>query len=907
MIQANAIKRNTGFLVAVLAMVSLWSSVGMAKEIHPVRSGQKELTAATKDEIVQKRSNRAVDEIQVKEEALDVERINEIRLKKDEAAQRLQRARNRMKIQELSKIRQQTDSSHRPRSGATPRMPSLGDLFKVGTEPARKHLIRETHSQGILGRSSDSIYVSVNGVDADTIIQGSDFVATIHFSSGASEADVSFWVDMNANGTWEDSIDVDVGEGGHIVDNDEEDEDPADGVYEMTFYGDEDGPNRLGNLRAFFVAEDTSGSDAAYLFIEPMATDYSVSGSVTPDTANVLVGAFRNDYDKEGSPWMTLTDSLGHYETFLPDSGYYTIFSFDFLDATGGMFPDTIYFDVFVDAHLTGYDFHYLAPNAWIEGTVTDEDSVGLAEIEVWAGREGGFGTWTETDTGGYYLLGVMDGDWWVGLEMEDLIPEYLVPEDEYVYVAEADTEVVDFVAHTTDATIEGMVTLEGEPIGDIGVGAWTEGFSWTETRTGPDGSYALHVSSEADHLGGYHVYAWDLPPDVIVDDYYDGVFSGARGIDFHLRRVLGAIEGIVYNSETSEPISEAWVSAWDGMNGYGAGSGPDGYYRLSLPNGAYEVDAGAEDYYPEFVGNVVISDNVIVLDIYLDPVSFDGSLSGFVYEPGSEVPVPDAEVDVGSEDYWDHAHTDSSGYYYFDLPNGVYWANAWKEGYTSDWVDSLVVDFDSVSHNFLIEPLVIDAAIEGAVTDEETGDPIIGAMVSAGSEIFWTETSTGSDGYFLMDVPGDTFWVDVFAEGYHPEFGLEVFVAAGDTAWLDVDLSPMRVEPPYIDSIGDVPNDQGRQVRITWWSGDPGEFGTWTKFSIWRLAPRKDERPPLWDFVAIVPFHGVEDYGFVAPTLVDSNQTTGEMDRFMSTFRVTAHTFDPWKFFDSEPMSGYS
>lgn len=896
-------------VLVALALATLFISTGLSGQIQKPRAGEKLIPGdETRIEAVKPDQPELQKKELKAEEGLDVDRINQIRLQKDSARERVKRGQNRVKFDDVGKIREQTRDRQRMDKPMTLQVPSLEHVLKSDW-PTRAKGIRAGPSLDRWISGADSIYVLVNGVDADSITQGDDFTVTIHFSTGSSAADVEFWVDMNGNGIWEDSIDLDVDGDGHISDNDEDDENPSDGIYKFTFHGEDDeGPNRVSNLGLFLVAEDAGGVDAAFLYIKPLATDFSVAGTVTPDSANIIVGAVPHGYHGE-NVWITVTDTAGKYQIFVPDSGYYSIFSEDFLGVTDGLFADTLYRDVFIDSHLTGFDFAYMAPTAWVEGTVTDENGFLLDDVGVWADMEDGPTTWTETDSAGSYRLGLLEGHWWIGLDMDDLIPEYLVPNGEFVFIAEGETLSVDFTAYETDATIQGTVTIDGDPKEGVGVGAWASGLSWTETRTKSDGTYKLFVASEADSLGGYEVFVWDVPKDVVVYDYYSGVLSGATGIDFELTRVSGGLEGFVYDMITSEPLEGAWVSAWNGTTGFGTGTGEDGYYILPLPNGSYDVDAGAEGYRPQFVGRVSISNAVQVLDIYLEPVSFDASLSGHVNEPGSLIPVPEAEVYVESYDYWDWTMTDDSGYYHFDLPHGVYWGAAWKEGYTYDWVDSLVIaSGDSVTHDFLIEPLVIDAAIEGMVFDVETESPIIGAWVFASSEFYFADAVTGSGGLFHMDVPSDSFWVDVWAEGYHPEF-FRIFVGPGDTAWLDVGLKPARTAAPYIHTVVDVPNDQGRQVRLVWDGGNPAEYWAWTQFSIWReVRHGDDDGRHLWDFIETVPFHGLEElYAYVAPTLVDSNHVTGPTGDYYSTFRVTAHTWDPWTFFDSEPMSGYS
>mgnify|MGYP001199414141 CR=1 FL=1 len=106
--------------------------------------------------------------------------------------------------------------------------------------------------------------------------------------------------------------------------------------------------------------------------------------------------------------------------------------------------------------------------------------------------------------------------------------------------------------------------------------------------------------------------------------------------------------------------------------------------------------------------------------------------------------------------------------------------------------------------------------------------------------------------------------------------------------------------EPPHLHIAHDVPNDQGRQMRIVWNPGDPGEWGHYVQFSMWRHL---DGTEWDWDFIGMVPWHGMHDYSAVVPTLGDSTHN----GIHWSTFMVKAHTEDPNVFFDSEPITGYS
>lgn len=117
----------------------------------------------------------------------------------------------------------------------------------------------------------------------------------------------------------------------------------------------------------------------------------------------------------------------------------------------------------------------------------------------------------------------------------------------------------------------------------------------------------------------------------------------------------------------------------------------------------------------------------------------------------------------------------------------------------------------------------------------------------------------------------------------------------------------------PDILTIGDVGNDQGRQVRIRFQRSGQDASGAATPVLHYEVLRRVD---PLlataatpakldgWDFVASVPAHGDNIYSVVVPTLADSTIAQG---MHWSVFLVRAATAAPLTFFDSPADSGYS
>ena len=134
------------------------------------------------------------------------------------------------------------------------------------------------------------------------------------------------------------------------------------------------------------------------------------------------------------------------------------------------------------------------------------------------------------------------------------------------------------------------------------------------------------------------------------------------------------------------------------------------------------------------------------------------------------------------------------------------------------------------------------------------------------------------------------------------------------------------------IVSITDIPNDQGKQVRLAW-SKSPGDgvsSNPVTGYSLWRRVDKKsanagiisvDSRENMlaqasaqnvgktysiaqagtWDFVSWIPSAGYEFYSMVAPTLYDSTAK----GKNWSGFFVAGHARG--QLYESAPDSGYS
>jgi hypothetical protein len=148
-------------------------------------------------------------------------------------------------------------------------------------------------------------------------------------------------------------------------------------------------------------------------------------------------------------------------------------------------------------------------------------------------------------------------------------------------------------------------------------------------------------------------------------------------------------------------------------------------------------------------------------------------------------------------------------------------------------------------------------------------------------------------------------------------DFGGGPLVAAG------ADLYLARFAPfvPLIESITDVGNDQGRNVRIRFarsgldGPGSPTPILHYVAFrridDVAAASPRDPDGNASrytaldgWEFAASIPAFAENEYSMIAPTLADSTITDGQ---YYSAFFVRAATGNPAVFVDSPIDSGYS
>ena len=232
---------------------------------------------------------------------------------------------------------------------------------------------------------------------------------------------------------------------------------------------------------------------------------------------------------------------------------------------------------------------------------------------------------------------------------------------------------------------------------------------------------------------------------------------------------------------------------------------------------------------------------------------------------------------------------------------------------------------------------LDLDANIGWSLDVEPTDD-----------DVFWAKLSTTQSDSVTWELSADggTNWMGVLPGGdlqafAHPGSQLlwrstHCWAGAGHPnptcTVLTIDWLSSH---PLVDSVVDIPDDQGRQVRVAWTRSGNDFVGSSTPITEYAVFRRIDDArasasesarsefaaresrltladprqsalypPGSWDFIATVPADAEDEYAVVAPTLGDSTIASG---MYYSVFFVRARTAEAGVYFDAPPDSGYS
>lgn len=278
--------------------------------------------------------------------------------------------------------------------------------------------------------------------------------------------------------------------------------------------------------------------------------------------------------------------------------------------------------------------------------------------------------------------------------------------------------------------------------------------------------------------VAGAQGYEMQVYPDTVV------VAPGqtVEGIDFALKPQgggqCGAIAGEVTDAKTGAIIRGAVVVARGNGIVREVTQCCHGYKIGNLPAGKYFVGAAAPGYepgsYPDSV--VVVAGQVTEhIDFALEPQGGGqtGGISGLVTDEGTGKPVFGACV-LAVGPVTGRANTNMEGIYAIrNLPAGTYAVVAKARGYEPSAPQTVEVVAGQMTEDvdFALKPCIpaVPGAIAGVVTDKETGDPVVMAVVFTWGPHGQGHAMTDSFGEYVMRVRPGRYLVRACARGYYP------------------------------------------------------------------------------------------------------------------------------------------
>jgi len=245
---------------------------------------------------------------------------------------------------------------------------------------------------------------------------------------------------------------------------------------------------------------------------------------------------------------------------------------------------------------------------ALIYGTVKAVSGTPIPGVEIYASSsDSPYETRTQTDTLGYFTLGVTASSWWVGVSSSDLARlGFLDTNWPAVTVTNGEALRMDLTLQPFTSRLFGQVLDDaGNSVGDIGLSGSHGPGSYSHTRTAEDGRFQLGVVGGTWHLQLGREEATErrlVYPSQQVD-----VVEGqdVTNLTYRVLRATNAISGTVLD-HLGSPVAGVGVygsAQIDGQTYYPGyvQSGPDGSFVMYVANGTWLL--GLECYGVESLG----------------------------------------------------------------------------------------------------------------------------------------------------------------------------------------------------------------------------------------------------------------------------------------------------------------
>jgi|GEM_PF-1906417 len=422
------------------------------------------------------------------------------------------------------------------------------------------------------------------------------------------------------------------------------------------------------------------------------------------DGVTPLEGAGVSAFDDSdyGFSW---SDSEGYYEILLMPGLYYVNAS---ADGYGGVYypnsnskTGSTQITVEAGTGASGIDFS-LSPEATISGFVFESDGVTpISEAHIGVVLPPGGVPFTRTTSGpdgSYIIHGLASGTYWVvaqkvGYSMESSKIQAIQPN--------AITGLnFSLTAESSEVHLTGHVYQEdgSTPLNEAWVTIYDQDFNFiTDKYSDSNGFYDFqllpgqyYVEVSAIGYGSlYYPNSYDRTGAVPIMAEAE---TGASGIDLTLSPEA-KISGFVYESDGITPISSAniCIKAPSDHISYCYESGEDGSYTINgLSSGSYIIQSYADgyltEYYLEATTKYAATEVTVTQPNETTGINFTldrgAILSGHVYQADGVTPLEGAGVSAFDDSDYGFSWSDSEGYYEILLTPGLYYVEAFADGF---------------------------------------------------------------------------------------------------------------------------------------------------------------------------------------------------------------------------------
>jgi hypothetical protein len=328
---------------------------------------------------------------------------------------------------------------------------------------------------------------TINGETATSATIGDELVLEFSFEEVGNSANLSFSIDVPV---------VDIPElalpEGVLTDGDAMDDTDIDGVYSMTITASVQPPS---GIPLVIKVEDGGIEAEATITFEPLDSDYSIAGNVTkpgmfgmdfpvyPAILMTLYNASIIDFENLGNLEdlseillfleehyliMELNELTGGYQVNVPDileSVSCGIMPVSLLDFEGEhIAPEAQVVEV--DGHMTGIDFHYIEPDAYINGTIINEIYTPVEFASIAVMQEESIITTQVLDETLEFSIPVMNGTYTVHALIVYEIEEYTDSQEVVVDGSDIDIEFVfpPVANNQSDVEVANNITINSYP-----------------------------------------------------------------------------------------------------------------------------------------------------------------------------------------------------------------------------------------------------------------------------------------------------------------------------------------------------------------------------------------------------------------------------------------------------------